>query len=126
MPVIAETASAAYLARVSIRQLFATVIAFAVLFAPLAMQSGAAMAMAPAKHHAEMTKAGHCGEQPSKHNDATPMDASFCVAMCAAVAIPPVSIPEPACLAHSAEHPAVDLVRHNFLAELPTPPPRLA
>lgn len=112
--------------RMSLRLLPAMLIALAMLFAPLAMQSGAAMAMAPAGHHAQMTKAGHCGEQPAKSHDGKAMDKSCCAAMCAAVAIAPAAEGEPHALAPSVEHPSLDFFHHSFLAELPTPPPRLA
>ena len=45
MSVIAQKASVAYGAPVSLRPLFAILIAVAMLFAPLALQTGAAMAM---------------------------------------------------------------------------------
>ena len=108
------------------RLLFALLIAVAMLFAPLAMQSGAAMAMAPADHHSQMTKGGHCGDQPAKSHDGKAMDKSCCAAMCAAVAIPPALRIEPQALALAAERPGLDLFHHSFLAELPTPPPKLA
>ncbi|MDV3257073.1 MAG: hypothetical protein LOX97_04680 [Sphingomonas sp.] len=106
--------------------LFAILIAFAMLFAPLAAQSGAAMAMAPADHHAQMMEKGHCGEQPAKGHDGKAMDKSCCVAMCAAVAVAPSVEAEPHALAPAVQHPAPDQLRLSFLAELPTPPPRLA
>ena len=111
---------------VSLRPLFAMLIAFAMLFAPLALQSGAAMAMAPANHHAQMMETGHCGEQPAKSHDGKAMNKSCCVAMCAAVAVAPPVEAEPHALAPSVQRPALDQAQHSFLAELPTPPPRLA
>jgi hypothetical protein len=126
MSVIAQKAPGAYGAPVALRPLFAMLIAFAMLFAPLALQSGAAMAMAPADHHSQMMKAGHCGEQPSKSHDGKSMDKSCCAAMCAAVAVTPSPSVEPHIFSHMIERPAVDQFQHSFLAELPTPPPRLA
>lgn len=111
---------------VSHRSLFAMLIAFAMLFAPLALQSGAAMAMAPADHHAQMMETGHCGEQPAKSHDGKGMDKSCCAAMCAAVAVAPSVQAEPHALTPSVELPALDQFQRSFLAELPTPPPRLA
>ncbi|MDP9422052.1 MAG: hypothetical protein M3Q19_04320 [Pseudomonadota bacterium] len=108
------------------RSLFAMLIAFAMLFAPLALQSGAAMAMAPADHHAQMMESGHCGEQPAKSQDGKTMDKSCCAAMCAAVAVAPSVKAEPHVLTPSAQRPALDQFQHSFIAELPTPPPRLA
>lgn len=126
MSVIALKGSRAYGTPVSLRPFFAVLLAFAMLFAPLAMQSGAAMAMAPADHQGQMMESGHCGEQPAKSHHGKAMDKSCCAAMCAAVAVtPPVTL-EPHALAKHIERPALDQFQHSYLAELPTPPPRLA
>ena len=111
---------------VSIRPLFAILIAFAMLFAPLAMQTGAAMAMAPADHHAQMMESGHCGEQPAKSQDGKMVDKSCCAAMCAAVAVAPAVTAEPDTYAPTVDRPALDQFQRSYLAELPTPPPRRA
>ena len=111
---------------VSLRPLFATLIAFAMLFAPLALQSGAAMAMAPGDHHAQMTETNHCGEQPAKSHDGKTVDKSCCAAMCTAIAVAPTPMSEPQVFASSIERPSLIQFNHSFLAELPTPPPRLA
>lgn len=126
MSVIAEKASVAYGAPVSLRPLFAILIAVAMLFAPLALQSGAAMAMAPADHHAQMTKTDHCGEQPAKSHDGKTVDKSCCAAMCTAIAVAPAPMSQPHAFASSTERPSLVQFDHSFLAELPTPPPRLA
>ena len=126
MSVIAQKASRAYGAPVSLRPFYAMLIAFAMLFAPLAMQSGAAMAMAPADHQGQMMESGQCGEQPAKSHHGKAMDKSCCAAMCAAVAVAPSVEAEPHALARQAQRPALDQFQRSFLAELPTPPPRLA
>ena len=126
MPVIAQKASGAYGARVSLRPLFAMLIAFAMLFAPLALQSGAAMAMVPADHHAQMMEAEHCGEQPANSHEGKTADKSCCAAMCTAIAVAPAPMSEPHALASSTERPSLIQFDHSYLAELPTPPPRLA
>ena len=127
MSVIAQKASGAYGAPVSLRPLFVMLIAFAMLFAPLAVQSGRAMAMTPAAdHHAQMMESGHCGEQPAKSHHDKSDDKSCCVAMCTAIAVAPVAPTEPHALAASTERPSLVQFDHSFLAELPTPPPRLA
>lgn len=125
MSVIVQTASLPYVARMSLRPLFAMLIAFAMLFAPLAIQSGAAMAMAPADHHTQMMESGHCGEQPAKSHDGSTVDKSCCVATCVVVAVPPATPIEPHFLASTTDRPAPTQFRRSFLAELPTPPPRL-
>jgi len=113
--------------RMSLRPLFAILIALAMLFAPLAVSSGSAMAMAPAAdHHSQMMDSGHCGEQPTKNKDGKSNDKSCCVAMCTAIAVAPVVPIEPHALASSADQPSLVQFNHSFLAELPTPPPRLA
>ena len=127
MSVIAQKASVAYWAPVSLRPLFAILIAVAMLFAPLALQTGAAMAMAPAAdHHAQMTESGHCGEQPAKSHKGKTVDKSCCAAMCTAIAVAPTPMSEPQVFASSIERPSLIQFDHSFLAELPTPPPRLA
>ena len=110
----------------SLRSLVATLIAVALMFSPLVMKSGSAMAMAPAAdHHAQMTQDGHCGEQPVKDHDKS-VDTSCCAAMCTAVAVHPIAPAEAAIQTSSSERPSIAQFRHGFLAELPTPPPRLA
>ena len=111
---------------VSLRPLFATLIALAMLFAPLAMQSGSAMAMAPADHHAQMMEKGHCGDQPATGKDGKQMDKSCCVAMCTAVAMTPAAPLEPHTFHGPADHPQLSQFHHGYLAKLPTPPPRRA
>ena len=112
--------------RMSLRPLFAILFAVAMLFAPLATIGGSAMAMAPADHHAQMAESGHCGEQPAKGDHHKAPEKSCCVAMCAAVAVAPTTTIEPNSLATSVDRPSLTQFDHSFLAELPTPPPRLA
>lgn len=126
MSVIVQKGSGAYGSLVSLRPLLAMLVAFAMLFAPLSLQSGAAMAMAPADHHSQKMKSDHCGEQPSKSQDGKSMDKPCCAAMCAAAAVTALPSVEPQIFARMVQRPALDLFHHSFLAELPTPPPRLA
>jgi len=111
---------------VTLRPLIAMFIAFAMLFAPLAMQGGSAMAMTPADHHSQMMESGHCGEQPTKGDHDKSTEKSCCVAMCAAVAVTPTASIEPHTVVSSSERPSLAHFHHSFLAELPTPPPRIA
>lgn len=99
--------------------------ALAMLVAPLAMQSGMAMAAMPMDHR-EMAQAGHCGDEDSGGEDEPGAMTLCCVAMCSAVAplgaaaLDPVAYHAPILAGfRSTEHRA-------FLAKLPTPPPRLA
>ncbi len=110
----------------SIRPLFAILLGLAMLFAPLAMQTGSAMAMAPSDHHAQMMEKGHCGDQPPKGKDSKTSGKSCCVAMCSAVAVTPASKIEPHAFAQVIDQPALDEFHHSYLAKLPTPPPRHA
>lgn len=111
---------------VSLRPLFAMLIAFAMLFAPVALQSGAAMAMAPADRHAQMMGAGHCGKQPAKSQPGKMVDKACCAAMCTAVAVTPSVTLEPQVFAVDSRRPSPNQFHRSYLAELPTPPPRLA
>lgn len=111
---------------VSLRPLFAILIAFAMLFAPLAMETGSAMAMAPADHQSQMMEKGHCGDQPAKGKDGKTMDKSCCVAMCTAVAVTAVSPVEPLAFARIVDRPSLEQFHHSYLAKLATPPPRRA
>ena len=111
---------------VSFRPLSAILIAFAMLFAPLAMQSGGAMAMAPADHHSQMMEKGHCGDQPMPVKHGKSMGKSCCVAMCTAIAVAPTVSVEPMAFARMIERPSLEQSVHGYLAKLPTPPPRRA
>lgn len=109
---------------VSFRPVFALMIAFAMLFAPFAMQGAGAMAMDPADHQAQMMESGRCGDQPVKGHDGKGGNKSCCIAMCTAIAIAPVSPVELRMFADVIERPALTPFHHGFLAQLPTPPPR--
>lgn len=110
---------------VSVPKLFAILIAVAMFFAPLAMQSGSAMAAMP-DHHSQMTEKGHCGEQPVKGADSKSDGKSCCVATCTAIAIAPTTPVEPLAFSLSVDRPTLDQSGPSFLAKLPTPPPRRA
>lgn len=108
-----------------LRRLHHLLTALAMLVAPLAMQSGMAMAAMP-MDHGEMAKAGHCGDEDAGDEDRSGALMQCCIAMCSAVAplgaagIEPVAYHAPILAGfRSTEHRA-------FLAKLPTPPPRLA
>ena len=119
--------AAAILRGVSLRPFHAILIAVALLFAPLAVNSGSAMAMAPGSdHHAEMTGTGHCGEKPAGDADGKAADKSCCAAMCTAIAVTPAAYVDPHELTTSLERPSLTQFHHGFLAKLPTPPPRLS
>ncbi len=109
-----------------LRALFAILIAAATLFAPLAIQTGAAMAMAPVAQWAPMTGGGHCDEQPGKQDDSHKPGNDCCLAMCTGLAVAPAAPIEPIPAAASVASPGRIVNRDGIAAELPTPPPRLA
>ena len=111
---------------VSLRPIFALLIAFAVLFAPLAMQTGSAMAMAPADHQSQMMDQGHCSDQPASGQDGKMTGKSCCIAMCTAVAVAAPSLVEPLAFGRVLDRPSLDRFHHSYLAKLATPPPRRA
>ncbi|HET7710106.1 MAG TPA: hypothetical protein VFK50_11365 [Sphingomicrobium sp.] len=111
---------------VRITKLFAILIAAAMLFAPFAMQSGAAMAAMPSDQHAQTMDKGHCEGQPAGDKGSKSADTPCCAAMCAAVAVAAGSPAEPPAFSPAVERPPLNHSLHGFLARLPTPPPRLA
>lgn len=111
---------------VRLRALFAILIAVATLFAPLAIQSGAAMAMSPVAQSASMTGGGHCDEQPGKQNDSHKPGNDCCLAMCTGLAVVAAAPVEPILAAASVTSPGRTANRDGIPAKLPTPPPRIA
>ena len=110
------------------RLISSILIAVAMLLAPLAMQSGAAMAMAPGDHQAQMMSAGHCDSKPTDAQDEDHGKAAknCCVAMCAAAAIEPAAAIGPQIFGPTLRSAAVQDFRFGYFGELPTPPPRSA
>ncbi len=98
----------------------------ALLFAPLAMQTGSAMAMAPADHQSQMMDQGHCSDQPAEGTDGKTMAKSCCIAMCTAVAVAAPSLVKPLAFGRVVDRPSLDRFHHSYLAKLATPPPRRA
>lgn len=111
---------------VSIRPVFAILIALAMVFAPLAMRSGSAMAAMPADHHSQAMDKGHCGDKPAKGMDHESTGKSCCIAMCTAIAVAPLASLEPMEFPRTVGQPRLSRGGHGFLAKLPTPPPRRA
>ena len=109
----------------SLRSLFSVLLAVAMLFAPVGLFGGAAMAMAPGSHHqaAEMER-GHCDEQPAPAEDNQPDEQPCCAAMCTAIAVSPAGPSGQLAAPASLLRPSPPSANHGFLAKLPTPPPR--
>lgn len=112
-----------------LRVLSVMLIALAMLAAPLAMGDGAAMASSPAaSHHGDASAMpGHCDEQPAGNQDKShkAMGGNCCVATCVAV-VAPMGAAELPAFHPRTERPTSDADRLGTLAEIATPPPRLA
>ena len=108
------------------RTLFSVILAVAMLFAPVAVFSGAAMAMAPAAmHQADATESGHCDDQPTPASQNMSDEQPCCAAMCAAIAVAHTGPALPSAETGSPDRPTLPSANHSFLVKLPTPPPRL-
>lgn len=106
----------------SIRKLFAILVALSVLFAPAV--TGAAMAAA--RHHAmQMMEGGHCQAPPARSADHDKMDGkNCCISMCTAVAVAPSTPAEAAGPRQQVAQFVSPRTYHGLLAEIATPPPR--
>ncbi len=119
----------AYATPVSIRTLFAILVALAVLLAPAVTRAGEAFAAIP-DHHAQMMKSGHCkapptGSDQQQQDDETTSE-SCCVSVCAGMAFTPDA---PVAERLRPRVPVTFDVRTFRLgppAEKATPPPRRA
>lgn len=112
----------AYAASVSIRKLFAVLVALAVFVAPSV--NGAAMA-ASTHHTMQMMEAGHCEAPPSSGDHRHKMDGkSCCISMCMAVAVVPAVPAETTTLRQPVAQFAPPKAYHGLPAEIATPPPR--
>lgn len=108
----------------SVRRLFAALIALAVLFAPALTRVGEAYAAVP-DHHTQMMTKGHCESPPDK-NQEKPADNSCCFQLCLAVATALSAPADRQPLLGSTETPALQSFLVGIPAELATPPPRAA
>jgi hypothetical protein len=106
---------------VSIRRLFAILLALSVLIAPSV--TSAAMAAAP-QHAMQMMEAGHCHmpTAPADHGNAD--GKSCCISMCMAVAVAPSAPAEVAPPRQQMAQFAPPAVYQGTLTEIATPPPR--
>jgi hypothetical protein len=107
------------------RPLLSLLLSVTVLFAS-ALTGTAAAAAANMDHGVAMMEMGHCSSPPASHGDGKSTPKPCCTAMCMAVAVAPAA---PAVLPHVPQAAAIfTLPRtyHGFVAEIATPPPRLA
>lgn len=108
-----------------LRRLHLILAALAMLIAPVAMQSGMAMAAMPMNHR-EMAQTGHCGDAKPEKSEKSGAMTQCCVAMCSAVAPLGAAVIEPIAY-HAPVLAGFRPTEHRpFPAELPTPPPRAA
>lgn len=108
----------------SVRRLFAALIALAVLFAPAITRVGEAYAAVP-DHHTQMMTKGHCESPPDENQDKS-ADNSCCFQLCMAVATELSAPADRQPLLGSTETPALQSFLVGIPAELATPPPRAA
>jgi hypothetical protein len=109
-------------APMSIRTLFAMLIAVALLVAPAV--TGVAMAGSP-HHQMEMTEPSDCQTPPASSGDHQKMAGkNCCIAMCMAVAITPSVPAELSPQRRQIAEFASPKAFHGLLAEIATPPPR--
>ena len=111
--------------RVSVRFLFALLIAVGLAMAPFAMPMGEANA-ASTGHHAGMNKAGHCDDQPAPAKQDKHQDKPCCAAGCMAAAMLPDLAQAVLELPRATERPALERFYRGFLGEIATPPPRIS
>ena len=111
-----------YATTVSIRKLFAILVALSVLSAPSI--TGAAMAAAP-HHDMQMMEGQHCQAPPSKSGDHDKMGGkNCCISMCTAVAVAPSAPAETTGPRQQVAEFVPPKTYHGLLAEIATPPPR--
>ena len=109
----------------AVKSLLMLLLAFAIALAPFAISNGAAAAVSAVTHNAQMNEPGHCSGEESGNGEEKATDQSCCIASCAPVAVAPL-LPR---LSHeisgNAARTSHATFGHGFLAELPTPPPRV-
>jgi hypothetical protein len=112
----------------SMCRFFAILIAVAMMFVPLAMPGGPAMAApGPSRHDLLRNQMDHCGAKAGHpQNRGKSIDRSCCAAMCIGVALAPVSTEPALAYARMAPRPSADPFRRGCLGEIATPPPRPA
>ncbi|MBA3511253.1 hypothetical protein [Sphingomonas sp.] len=114
----------AYSQQMSIRKLFAILVAVAVLFAPGLTSASSAYAAVP-NHHAQMIDKGHCDPAMDLNQD-DPAVMTCCVAVCMAVAVTPSALPTAKPLLGSVPVAGLQEFQTGIPPEIATPPPRAA
>ena len=114
-----------YSSLMSIRKLFAILVAIAVLFAPSLTGAGMAQAAVP-EHHAQMMEKGHCDPASDGKQNKAAEKTSCCGAMCMAVAVTSGANSVTNGLLGNGPVSRLHSFRTGSPAELATPPPRAA
>ena len=116
----------AYLSSMGTRPLLQFIVMIAVLFAS-ALTGSAAVSAATMNHDMPTMEMGHCGSSPSTDHDGKLAPKQCCIAMCAAaVAIAPAVPPELPTLQQAVANFPIPAAPRGCLAEIATPPPRMA
>ena len=108
----------------SVRRVFAALIALAVLFAPAITRVGEAYAAVP-DHHTQMMTKGHCEAPPESDQDDS-AKRNCCFELCMAVAAEPAAPAASQPILGSTNIPRLHSFQVGSPAELSTPPPRAA
>ena len=112
-------------AGVTIRRLFALLVAMAISLAPVGMPAMAVAQDVPAsQHHGDMAGPMHCDEQ-QPDGQQPEGDQNCCAAMCFGVVVPQGGAPL-AAYHGPTDRPARDRFRLGYLGEIATPPPRFS
>jgi len=94
------------------------------LWGPVALQSGGAMAMAPSDHQSQMLEKGHCDSEAGGEQDDQSAGHACCVALLPAIEASSAPAFEPQTPRGVPGQKPILEDGPSFLAELPTPPPR--
>ena len=108
------------------RRLLWALVALAMLWGPVALQSGGAMAMAPPDHQGQMIEKGHCDTEAAGEQDGKSAGHACCIALLTAIEASSGPILEPHAFGGLPGRQLLPDDGPDFLAELPTPPPRRA
>lgn len=108
----------------SMRRLFAILVAMWVLFAP-SVAAAAERGMTMADHETQMMEMGHCESPPSGPADHDKnKDHGCCIAMCIALAVTPLAPLQSSPLRQQVAGFVATKTYHGLPAEIATPPPR--
>jgi hypothetical protein len=115
----------AYADVVSIRKIFAILVALAVLATPSVTYAAMPVA-APHHHDMQIMEMGHCQTPPSNSGDHGQADKNCCISMCMALAVAPAAPGDAAEWKHAITYFTVPQSWHGYIGEIATPPPRTA